>query len=56
MTKWFAYFRDKRKEPHFRLVASRDLGTAEIMAEELAVRDKIKCIGVIVAPELFQPN
>ena len=54
MTKWFAYFRDKGKSPHFRLIVSKDLPTAELIATELAARNEIECSGVIVAPELFQ--
>lgn len=54
MTKWFAYFKDKGKSPHFKLVTSKDLPTAEMMAEELAVRNKNECIGVIIAPQTFQ--
>lgn len=53
MTKWFAYFRDKDKSPHFKLVAARGLSVAEMMAEELAVRNKSECIGIIVAPLSF---
>lgn len=54
MTKWFAYFRDKGKEAHFKLIASKALSTAEMMAVELAVRDKMELIGLIVAPQSFQ--
>ncbi|KKN33638.1 hypothetical protein LCGC14_0801760 [marine sediment metagenome] len=54
MTKWFAYFRDKSKLPHFKLITAKDLTVAEMMASELAVRNKSECIGVIVAPQLFQ--
>ena len=50
MTKWFAYFKDKGKSVHFKLVAAKDISTAEIMAEELAVRNKNECVGVIIAP------
>ncbi len=53
MTKWFAYFRDK-KTPYFKLVAAKDINTAEMMAIELACRDKIECIGVIIAPQIYQ--
>jgi len=54
MTKWFAYYRDKDKTPHFKLIASENLSIAEMMAEELAVRNKTRCIGVIIAPSIFQ--
>ncbi len=54
MGKWFAYFRDNGKLPHFKLVSACDLHTAEMMANELASRNKSKCIGVITAPEIFQ--
>ena len=53
MTKWFGCFKDEGKSTHFKLIASRDLPTAEMMAEELAIRDKNECIGVIVAPRRF---
>lgn len=56
MTKWFAYYRDKGKTPHFKLIASKDLTTAEMMAGELATRNKSECIGVIVAPQAFQQS
>lgn len=53
MTKWFAYFQDKGKTVHFRLITSKDLPTAEIMAEELAIRNESEFVGVIIAPLSF---
>lgn len=54
MTKWFAYYKDKRKTPYFKLIASKDLPTAEMMAVELAVRNKSECVGIIIAPLSLQ--
>ena len=54
MTKWLAYFKGKEKRPYFRLVAAEGMHTAEMMAGELANRDKIELIGVIIAPKLYQ--
>ena len=54
MTKWFGYFKDGKKVIHFRLISAADLTTAEVMANELAVRNKSECVGVIIAPDSFQ--
>lgn len=54
MTKWFAYFKEGKKLPHFKLISSRDISTGEMMAEELAVRNGNEFIGIIVAPQFFQ--
>ena len=53
MTRWFAWFKGNGKVPHFRLVLAESLEVAEMMANDLANRDKLKLIGVIVASELF---
>ena len=54
LTKWFAYYKQGDKRPYFRLVAAEGLAVAELMAGELANRDKIELVGIIIAPELYQ--
>lgn len=56
MTKWFAWFQAaKTLPPVFKVIAARDLDTAIMIARELAGRDKVELIGVIVASEQFNP-
>lgn len=52
MTKWCAWFQDdKNVEPYSRLLVARDIGIAETIASDLATRDRVELIGIIVAPE-----
>ena len=56
MTRWFAWFKDKDKVPNFRLLIAENIEVAEMMGNDLASRDKIKLVGVISAPEQFNPR
>ena len=53
MTRWFAWFKREGKVPHFRLLIAESLEMAEMMANDLVSRDKIKLIGIITASEQF---
>lgn len=56
MTKWFAWFQAAEGvQPVFRLLAAEGLDTAVMIASDLAKRDKVLLIGVIVASEQFNP-
>ena len=55
MTKWFAWFQFKDLEPICRVLAAKDLKVATMMAQDLADRDKVELLGVIVASEQFNP-
>ena len=54
MTKWFAWYQtEETLPPAFRVIAARDLDIAIMIARELAGRDKVELIGVIIASEQF---
>jgi len=56
MTRWFAWFQaTKDLVPVFRVLAAESLEVAEMMANDLASRDKVKVIGIIMASEQFNP-
>ena len=56
MTRWFAWFQvNDRTEASFRVIIADNLNTAEMMATDLATRDKVILIGIIVASEQFNP-
>jgi hypothetical protein len=54
LTRYFVYFQVTGKEPSFKLMAAKDLDTAEVIAMDIAVRDEVSLIGVTVAPDRFQ--
>ena len=56
MTRWFAWFKEEDKVPHFRLLIAESLEMAEMIANDLASRDKTKLVGVISASEQFNPR
>ena len=56
MTRWFAWFQGERDIAYFRLLIADSLEVAEMMANDLASRDKTKLIGIIVAPGQFDPE
>ena len=56
MTKWFAWFRENDKIPHFMLIAAMDIQTAEMMAYDIASRESIQLIGVVGASSLMQES
>lgn len=54
MTRWFAWFqKGEGIEPFFRVLDAKDLHKAEMIAGDLAYRDKVELIGIIVASEQF---
>ena len=56
MTRWFAWFQEGEGiEPSFRVLSAKDLYKAEMVANDLAYRDKVELIGVITASEEFNP-
>ncbi len=56
MTRWFAWFQaGEGIEPCFRVLLAKDINKAAMMANDLAYRDKVELIGVIVASEEFNP-
>ncbi len=55
MTRWFVWFQFKDLPPTFRVVIAEGLEVAEMMANDLAHRDKVRFIGAIVASEQFNP-
>lgn len=56
MTKWFAWFKENDKIPHFRLLAAMDIQTAEMMAHDIASRESIQSIGIVGASSLMQES
>lgn len=56
MTRWTAWFEDEGGLPTFRVMIAANMETAEMMANDLASRNKIKVIGIIVASEQFNPK
>ena len=56
MTRWFAWFKEEDKVPHFRLLIAESLEMAGMIANDLASRDKTKLVGVISASEQFNPR
>lgn len=54
MTKWFAWFREEMLAT-FILLTAIDLNAAVMIAEDLARRNKVTLIGVIIASEQFNP-
>ena len=56
MTRWFAWFQaSENSVAYFRVLIADNLNTAEMMATDLATRNKVILIGVIVASEQFNP-
>lgn len=56
MTKWFAWFQaGEGIEPTMRVMCAKDITKAEEIANDLAYRDKVELVGVIVASEQFNP-
>jgi len=55
MTRWFAWFRFKDLHPSFRVVLAESLEVAEMLANDLATRNKVRLIGIIIASEQFNP-
>ena len=53
MTRWFAWFKGENKVPTFQLLIAETIEVAEMMANDIAARDKIKLIGVIMASKPF---
>ena len=54
MTRWFAWFQaGEGIEPVFRVLIADNINTAEMMATDLAIRDKVILIGIITASEQF---
>ena len=57
MTKWFAWFQTEQGiEPTMRVMCARDITKAEEIANDLAYRDKVELVGVIVASEQFNTS
>ena len=56
MTRWFAWFQaDENSAPYFRVLIADNINTAEMMATDLATRDKVILTGIIIASEQFNP-
>lgn len=54
MSRWFAWFlTGENSVPTFRVLIAERLEVAEMMANDLAYRNKVKLIGVIIASEEF---
>ncbi len=57
MTKWFAWFQaGEGVEPSMRLMYAKYIDKAFDVANDLAYRDKVELIGVIIASEEFNPT
>ena len=53
MTRWCAWFKTEDKVPTFVLLIAESIDVAQMIANDLASRDKVKLIGIIRASEQF---
>ncbi len=54
MSRWFAWFQVKEgAEPFFKVLIADNLNTAEMMATDMAGRDKVILVGIIGASAQF---
>jgi len=53
MTRWFAWFRFKDLHPSFRVVLAESLEVAEMLANDLATRNKVRLIESLEVAEML---